>query len=231
MLPDRVGHTHEPNELPQISMANCRVCSPLRAPVAVDVTGHTGWPHIHGSSLWRTLWPSSTRSCLWCFIRAHSCMESAQFITGGGRMARDSQRSGRSLLQMCSSAGQGAEASLQLPSTQRPPRFCNGPLTPHCSGAPSMSHQISESTHHFQTPNASGSQGSCVLPCTRQVHPRGSTHFSKVRPWTPRTSSSPVCQSPPRASGCSCSSQGCASRGSGNFIPSELQTFSVLQTL
>lgn len=49
-------------------------------------------------------------------------MESAQFITGGGRMARDSQRSGRSPLQMCSSAGQGAEASLQLPSTQRPPR-------------------------------------------------------------------------------------------------------------
>lgn len=68
MLPDRVGHTHEPNELPQISMANCRVCSPLGAPVAVDVTGHTGWPHIHSSSLWRNLWPSSTRSCLWCSL-------------------------------------------------------------------------------------------------------------------------------------------------------------------
>lgn len=123
----------------------------------------------------------------------------------------------------------------RIPSSYLPFQCCTRlphsqpPLTPCCSGAASISHQMSESTHHFQTHHILIS----VLPDTRAVVSAMSLRihqFSKTEAWSPRAANCGFASAHSDRRDFFEALQDCTARHSGNVFPREqsLETFSLL---
>lgn len=187
------------------------------------------WPAAHSDLLWeflslqmllliqagptsntRTLWPSS----IMCG-EASTCRSSFGVTLALRKEAegQDSQWPCCSSLQLCSSPGQesqGSPAVTHHSSTVLAPPF---PASPHSLLLWTISHQMSESTHHIQTPHILIS----ILPDPRAVFPR-IHQFSKMGTWSPGAAALCVCQGSPRSEDFLEALQDCTARHNGDFV-------------
>jgi len=205
-------------------VANGGLWSSLGAPVAADVTGHAGWPHVQRSSLQRILWPSS-------IVRGEAFSFSASLALTLAQRVFSSLRE--------EAAGPGTASGPAAPASRRVPPQCQEPehrcghptAAARSQGSPasqalqrpprspllwSTQHFPSEVRQHPPFPNSSagrfspsGFQGCCVLQCPVPVCPRGSTPSLKRDPSAQEPAAAlSVCRRPPTPSGPPCSSPG-----------------------